>query len=370
MGAISNLAIGIIIALLPLFTKLSRGDFGRVSKDNLLVVLMALICFLLPARKRTLPIFLYIALGYGLFSLFINQYEPAAFVVMLQTFYIGVGALFFASYYEKHTEDGKDFILNGMSVGCLIQCAIVFCNELDFFVYFEAVKLFNPEANPLDIGFPGIGSLGNPNLLSAYVSLTAVSMFRERWWVFLPFPIIALIISNSLMGYFSLAAGAFYFINLNFNFIKKQYVYLMAIFGMILPFFTGLNGHDSKRLIAWKINLNLVDLSHFIFGKGPGWFYGHGIPVSRIEILVQEHNEFLSLFNLFGIIGIGLLVPTFIKFIRTPDRSMIFPSILFAGFINSYGHFSLHQSTTAIILIVTCAICLAEGNEYVFNLER
>lgn len=365
MGAISNLLLGITIALLPLYTRLSKGDFSRTSKDNLCVLVFLVLLLILPEKKRKLPDIFKLGLVYGLSLLILNQYNPASVVVMLHTFYISIGLIFFVSFYQRHETDSEYLILNGMSVGCLIQCLIVFCNKLDFKVYFELIRLFNPTAISLDSGFPGIGSLGNPNLLSAYVALTAISLFRKKWWIFLLFPLIALAISGGLMGYFSFAAGTIYYLNHKFKIIHKSWFYILSSILMVALYFTGINGHDTKRILGWKRIFSEVDLSHFLIGKGPGWFFDHGAVLSVNEILVQEHNEFISIFNFFGIIGVALIAAIVFPLVFKKDKVEIFPSILFAAFINSYGHFTLHQSTTAIIVIVSAAICLAQKDAYV-----
>lgn len=369
MGALVNLLIGVTIAFLPLYTKVAKVDFSRVSKDNLLIIIMGVLCFLLHEKKRSLPTILYVALAYGLFSIVLNQWNPISLIVQFQTFYIAAGLIFFACYYERHSRDGLDYILNGMAAGCLIQCLIVFLSYFNIPAYFYFLKIFYNDIEIIGDMSSGIGSLGNQNLLASYVSITAIALLRKRWCWLLPVPLITLYISESIMGYAAFASGVIYFSNNHFNLLKKYWLYLTGISAMVLAFFTGLGGHDTKRFKAWAEIFRMVDLNHFLFGKGPGWFFDHGLIVSGPDKMVQEHNAYISVFNVFGIIGIGFLLPSFIRFLKEKDQSSIFPSVLFAAFISSYGHFTLHQSTVAIIIIVTAAICMAEGNKNVINME-
>jgi hypothetical protein len=370
MGAMVNLLIGITIALLPLYRKVAGHDFTRTSMNNLLVIIFGVLCFLMPKKERHLPLLLYVAMAYGLFTIVYNQWEPTSIVVMLQTFYVASGILFFANFYERYSEIGTKFILDGMAIGCLIQCFIVLMNYVDIHIYFEFLKLFYSNLNYVGSAPIGIGSLGNSNLLASYVAITSIALCRKKWRFFLPFPVCALIIANSMMGYATFLCGAIYFVLSHSIYFKKSWAYFAAAVAMITVYFTGIHGMDSYRFKAWGTLFEMVDLPHFLFGKGPGWFYQHGIVISHHEIMMQEHNAFLSAFNMFGIIGIALLIPSFLRYLTLKDSNKIFPAILFAAFINSYGHFTLHQSTVAIIIIVTASICLAEGRNNVINMDR
>lgn len=291
-------------------------------------------------------------------------------MVQYQTFYIAVGLMFFACFYERFVFHKLDHILNGMAVGCVIQSIIVICTHFGFPVYFEALVLLDGSIEKVGESIDGLGSLGNSNLLAAYVSLTLISLFRKKWFYFLPLPLLALFYAHSVMGYATAFAAVFYFINSKHKLIKKHLLYLASSISMIAAYLHGVWGEDSKRFYIWSENFKKVDLSHFVFGRGPGWYSDHGILIPGYRIATQEHNEFIALFNFFGIIGAAIFVGVFAKFLFSRDVNKYFASILFAGFCNSYGHFVLHQSTTALILIVSAAICLAERGEYVVKLER
>lgn len=370
-GAIANLIIGATIALLPLVNRVSVVDFARTGKDNLLVIIFAFLCFLLGDTKRKIDSSFYLALVYGLICLAFNHWNIISINVIMQSFYVGVGLIFFTTYHERHSGDGQHFILNGMALGCIIQVILVIASKLGFNLWAHLVGVFNDDINTqADPLREGLGSLGNPNLLASYIALTVPALFRKGWNYFVPFAVLTLLFSESAMGVISCLAGVAYLFNLKNKLIKKSYLYLGSAFFMVLAFFTGANGMDSKRFFGWSEMFKRVDAWHFLFGKGPGWFADNGVKLTVHELMTQEHNAYLSIFNMFGIIGILLLLPLFFKYLKTPDRSFIFPTILFTAFVNSYGHFTLHQSTVAIIIIVTAGICLAEGNNYVVNLER
>lgn len=369
MGAIVNLLIGVVIVFLPLFTKVAAYDMSRVSKDNLMVILLGLCSFLLPKKVRQLSVIGYMALAYGLFILVFNQWNPLSISVQYQTFYISASLIFFACFYEKHSRKGLNYILNGMAIGCILQSLIVIVSFLGYPAYFKMFSLFMSDITEQSITTKGIGSLGQSNLLSAYVALTSVALFRKNLYRLLPLPLIALVIANSMMGYATFAAGIVFFINLEFKLVKGYVLYIMASVAMIAAYFTGLAGADTARFASWKEIFSRIDLAHFLFGKGPGWFFDHPVRTGLNEIMKQEHNEFISALNIFGVIGIVLFIATMAPAI-TGSKDKLFQAVLFAGFCNSYGNFVFHQSSSALILIVALAICLAEGRSHVFNLER
>lgn len=364
--ALVNLLIGITIALLPLYNRITQFDFNRTSKDNLLVVLFGLSCFILPGAVRKMTLAMYAALIYGLFFLVMNQWNVLSINVMFQVFYISAGFLFFANYYEKFDRYSFHFILKGMMAGALIQSALSIPAYFGHELYPSFAGLFSEIGEAVSPGSGKanmIGSLGNSNLLASYLALTSMaflSLKRLRYLAIIP--IVALFMTESIMGIGAFLGGVFYFLNCNYEIVKKWQIYLASIVAMVTVCFTGLGGADSGRFEIWGKIFDKVDLSHFLIGRGPGWF-----PDQKITFLdtitVQEHSNFITFFNLFGIVGITLVLPIFLKFLKAKDENAIFSSILFVAFLNSFGHFSLHQSTTAIIIIVTAAICLAGGKK-------
>lgn len=363
-----NISIGAAIAFLPLFIKVAEYDMSRVSKDNLLVILLALFSFMLPKKERSLPVVGWMMLAYGLCFLVFNQWTPLSISVQYQTFYIASGLIFFCSFFEKHDERSVTHILNGMAIGCIIQSVITIVTWAGYPIYFEVIKLIVNAERSVGTNYNGVGSLGQSNLLSAYLALTTISLFRKRLLFLLPIPLAALLIANSMMGYATLAAAICFYLNLKLNLINKLYFYALASFGMITVYFTGLNGHDTARFSSWKTIFERMDSSHILIGRGPGWFFDHPVVTPFNEIMKQEHNEFISCVNIFGVIGLAFVFAMAPALMRA--KSLLWQSIVFAGFINCYGNFTLHQSSTALILIVATAICLAEGRKYVVNVER
>jgi len=364
-GAVVNLLIGAVIAILPLFIRLGSFDFQRTAKDNLLVVIFSLLGFLMGNKKRSIGVNAWLVLIYGFFILSFNHWNVLSIMVMFQSFYIIAGLFFCVNLYEKLETDSINLILYGLIAGSIIQSVIAIPQYFGFDIYREVV-LYLPDSTYVQDADNGsgmvIGSLGNINMLASYLSLASIAILSlNKGKILIILPLIALLLNGSIMGILALIAGVTYFINLKLNFVKKWKIYTGSIIAMIAYPFSGI-GHDSGRLDIWKQSISKVNIKHFLIGAGPGWFSDQKIAIGKYWFAIQEHNEFLSFFNVFGIVGIILVAPIFIKYIIKKDNGIIFPSILFAAFCNSYGHFSFHQSTVAIIIIVAACISINEGN--------
>ncbi len=364
-GALVNLLIGITIAILPLYNRVCLLDFQRTSKDNLMVIIFGLLGFLLPNSARKISQAMLIAVIYGLFSIVINQHDVLSLYVMMQCFYIASGILFFCFYYERHDRDSFQYILNGMVIGSLIQGVMGIMGYYGIEAYPIFLSYFTEIGNitsSLNGKANTIGSLGNSNVLASYLALTSLAFIsiKQKWLVAIP--LFAMYLANSYGASISLIAGFMYYLNFKLNIVKKWQIYSAAVVAMAVYPFSGI-GHDSGRLEGWGKAVDLITVKHFFVGMGPGWFPDQKIMIMGNAFLQQEHCEYFSIFNIFGIVGIIILFPIFIKFITTKDKSRLFSSILFVAFLNSYGHFPWHISTTVIIMIPVLAICLSQGED-------
>jgi len=370
-GRMINILLGAVIALLPLYTRITQVDFNRTSKDNLLVVIFGVLCFLMPERKRTLPTSLFLGLAYCTLMLAFNQWNVVSVNVIVLTFYVLSGILFFANYYERHTKEGLKYILAGMKAGAIIQSVLIFFNLFRIDLYFDFVCwLTNSSYYSLSTGRMDnlVGSLGNTNLVASYLALTSLAFLdsKNRKWLIL-IPVLATLMTQSVMGIASLSAGIFYYFNNQFKFFSKLKLFLISAFLMFTAFFMGVHGADSGRFEGWSKNFDLVTLKHFFFGMGAGWFQDKKILILKDAVLGSEHNSFLSAFNVFGIVLLLFLAPSVWSYLNREDKRPVFSAILFAAFINSYGHFTLNQSTVAIIIIVAACVCLGDKDN-VFNI--
>ncbi len=380
--------IGIIIALLPLYIRIEGSlETNRDSKDFLfLYLIIALMIFLNGSMKSKY-------LRYSVISFIsltlLNQYDPFSSNVISQTIYIIAGLVFFLKYYEHDGERKLQHIYNGMIVGSLIQAIIAILGNFGYNIYPSLVYLAKcrpylyysiakgrwvleytiPE---LVINFKAgvkghlnvVGSLGNYNLTASYLAITIPAFLSRRYIKYLAIiPIIALILTHSYMGVGALIVGVVYYNKI----LSKIKMYLLAITGMIIFPFLNLN-LDSARFGAWFEILQDAftykfdkSIPHWIAGMGPGWFPDSHFIISKTEYFQQEHSVFMSIFNIYGLLGFALLFPIFYKFLHKEKDDRLLSTILFIIFCNSYGHFAFHQSTVMIIIIPIIALNLRES---------
>lgn len=367
-GSVTNLFLGLLVALLPLFNRFAQYDFSRTSKDNLFAISLIAIMFFLPRKKRHLGIITKLVAFFLFLLIAFNHWYVLSINVMIQTFYITSGLFFILSYAESADED-KGFIIKGVIFGSIIQSVMAVIDSFGIPSYAVAVTTFMPQVKTSYTGGNIIGSLGNPNILACYVALSIPFFFAYKWskWL-LWLPLTAIYLADSDISTFALLGGVGYYINHRYKIIKTSWLYILSTIPMILLYFLGMGGMDSGRLPTWQKNIDRLIESPFL-GYGPGWFADAKLtPKSTSDVtyvLIQEHNEFLACVNTFGLVGMALIAFVFYR-CRTPP--LMWGSVLYIGFLNAYGHFSLHVSTTAIILLIAGAVCLSGGKD-VINLD-
>ncbi len=405
---LAHLILAVMAALLPLYTRFASQDVSRSVKDNLAVAMLALVCVILPGDKRKIPAIAWVSLSACLALLILNQWAVISVNVVIQQIYIGLWACFAVRFYESFEKDRLNYILNGIAIGCIIQSILAIGDYFGAYLYGKSIiglkNYFDPHAHAEWISYAkdgvgsAIGSLGNQNILSSFLALSSMALFRPKWKYFLILPVLGLIASGSMMGILSFVGGLIYLA------IKdKQSMYIMGAVAMLVVWIGGGFGIDNGRVKLWNRSLENTRGYELFFGHGPGWFADKRILTDKLEITAlengyftaidfdaflkgakfninsplygdeasmagQEHNEFLSLFNVFGIPGLVLCLLLFKNFFTSEDFGS-WPSILYVAFLNSFGHFSLHQSSTAIIIVIAGCVCVAQGKTDVFNLE-
>lgn len=316
-------------------------------------------------KLRSLPKSLIFAFIYFFICAFFNHHNVISFMVIVHSFYLVIGIAFLWRLYETLDLKTIHFIYYGMIAGSLIQCAFIYARFNGFDLYpmlmswFGAKTLFNDTQMIM-------GTLLNPNLVGAYLVITLPAFLHLKRLAFISaVPLVCIFFSDSLMAIACLFAGVAYLILNQY----KKLLYIGAMVSMVLVFFF-VKGHDSNRFMIWKQSFQAVDAQHLIIGKGPAWFADQQFKDENQIVAQEEHNEFIALFNWFGLLGIALLLKPFWNFLKSKDADLILPCSLFIAFCNAFGHFNLHQSTTAIIILIALAFCLAQGEKHVINLER
>jgi len=322
-------------------------------------------------KIRSIGPYFKFAIGCIIVATIMNLSPIFANNTVTHTLNILVAVVFFVKYFEGFDEKSIQYILDGMILGSLIQGVFGISGYFGYEMYFNLIKFFLPDGSVISSALSGssnvVGSLDNPNLLASYLCITIPAFFsRKKILPLIIVPTTALILSNAYMGIFSLVAGALYFINSRYSIISKMKVYILTIFFMLL--FPLVNTTmDSGRFYIWKKILSESTIYHWLFGFGPGWFADRKMIIEGNTNIIQEHNAFLTFFNIYGLRGFIVLAPVFYTFMKTKDRNVLLSTTLFIVFCNSYGHFTSHQSTVIIIFIPLLAICLADSEKSLIN---
>jgi len=388
-GKLVNLILGAVIALLPFYIEISFVPMERSGKDFVSILIMLLLFFVMPDKKRDAPIALK---AFGFFALFlfvfnrpevfplisnektltatlVNQINTISAIneialINTQSIFILCAISFLVCLYERIDTSTLKHILDGISIGVILQASIAIIAWMGFDIYRFTVLTLNPISkftqfgDQNSIGFKTF--LGNPNILASYLSIGVFSLFRKRWAYFIPLVLVGLILTKSSLG---VAVFVISFV-LMMTWPEVREVWGLVLAGIILAYFTFIT-IDPLSMSSGRFDLINSILSRFPFeksllGVGPGWLAIQDIRIEKV-VISQAHNELLESFLIFGILGPVIYLWIVKKALRA-NRSP-FTWILLASFINSLGHFNLHISVTVFIFITALVACLALGSD-------
>lgn len=355
-----------MVALLPLYIRISTVDLERVSKTNALLCLIPILVLFFGERARSFPSILKIILIAAMFHLIIFQYEPAAMVGIYQSISICVGILFLIKYHESYSVNENNIIFNSICIGALIQCVIAITQLFNFDLYGWIILYFNPQSVASGSYVEGhkaiFGSFQNPNVLGAYLAMCLPAFIRSKNLVFLGVIVFAIIIAaGSLIPIAAAVIVISYFIFSRFE--KFYYIgYPIAFFSFCFLF----PDYTSERAKIWLWYLDKIDLRHFLIGKSASW-----MPLNVMQIgtgfVTNIHNDIFALFNIFGILSVLAVGYIIHLVVKNKDKNKIFGATLLSSFVIMLGSFPMHIASTSFLTLIALAHCLK--GSYVSNME-
>lgn len=364
-----NILIGCMIAFLPLYTRISSVDIGRISKVNVLLYLLPLVILLLGQKVRSFHPGMLAIFCAAIAHTIIFQYEPASIWGFYQSLSMGLGMLFIVKYNESYIDSGKEVILNFMCLGAVIQSLVAIGQYLDFDIYHKLIFFLNKDITVHGAYVSGhkaiFGTLGNPNVLGAYLALCLPAFFRSNLHLLLSIPVgLAIGLAGSLIPVAAILIAISYYYSPQFK-GKDAITYIVFpsafyLFCFLYP------QHTSDRSEIWAWYLSKIDWLHALIGKSASW-----LPLNimrlRTGTVDNVHNEFFTAFNTFGIFALAAIGYMIKLICDNTSKDKIFASIFVAAFILSHGSFPMHLASTVLIIMVSIAYCL-KGN-YVSNLD-
>lgn len=261
---------------------------------------------------------------------------------------------------------------------CLTQTAWIFLQYFGFNLY----NLFAPSNMQLlsnvdqkwAISTTNVisGSLGHPNLSAAMIAITVPSLFRLGFWRYVPFAVVALLLTKSSFGIGTFVITMAFW---SFGSIGMLTTLAGALGVFIYGHFYGGFFSNNNRADVWLDSISLFfkqDLLSVIFGNGLGWFpSAFNSSFNYDSTYNHVHNEYLEVLFSFGFVGLFLLLFIVISFLR-----MNAPKYLKASFIaitfNCLANFPFHVGSlaaTSILVAATIFIHRKESDDGIFSFK-
>jgi len=262
---------------------------------------------------------------------------------------------------ENITLDRK-FLEKLFAYCCLVQAAWVLVDKAGFDIYGTILgSVFDGVQKTTKAGVPWnekavTGSLGHPTLSGAYMGILLPFVYRlKKYLIFLP--VLAIHYTQSSMAALTAYVVILYIATYDSRF--KYHLFFCHCVALALLLHHG-NTHggffsDSARLEFWRVALAKHGLASPVFGNGPGFIEIAGVQLSKnSEVLRPEHNEILTLYFQYGLIGIAILIYIIrlkvVEFYK--EKDVYFKGALVGLVFNSLGNFPLHIASTGTIFII------------------
>lgn len=367
---LSPILLGCMVAFLPLYIRITSVNVERISKANALLCLLPILISMFGITLRKFPEVLKAIFIAAMFHVVIFQYEPASTNGIYQSIAICLGLLFVIKYHESADHFDIDYVLDFLCIGALVQSALVVTQLFGFDLYTDLICLFDNkliiDGSFVDGHYAIFGSLQNPNVFGAYQALCLPAFFRSKKLMAWSLVVIAtIILAGSRMPMAAACFSILYYLAVN-NKIKEYALYIsftvaFYAFCFLLP------DHTSDRMIIWGDFLSKVDLKHFLIGGSPSWLSFHVTRIGK-SYATNLHNEYLSIFNIYGILGLIAVGYLFHLVIKNQSKNKVFGAIMVGAFVNMHGNFPLHIAPTCLIIMLALAHSLK--GSYGINMDR
>lgn len=290
--------------------------------------------------------------------------DPKLLDRMMSTivFFMAGGMLFLAI---RNCKIKNDLFYDVICIAAIIQGIISGLQMLGFDPVFELLNRTITAQKLLDKNMI-IGSLGNPNFLTAFMAFSLVFFLRGKWIFAAIIPVFFLIAGKTTGSFVAAAMGIsiyyrkpIYGIIISAAYMLWDSPYRQTVLGItgspsdggsvtvITPQGSVLEDEkrDMGRVFYWKTAITqlLANPLYVIFGFGPG----------TGPFRYPLHNEWLESWYQYGVIGFGLLSGYVLTIYRKNK-------ILFTAFIiiclNMAVNYPLHLGPSAFLIIIIAAL--------------
>jgi len=190
-----------------------------------------------------------------------------------------------------------------------------------------------------------VGTLGNNNFLSLFLAISLPFFFRKMWWYFVPVIIVLMFIAITSTSMVAMVIGCLYYF---WPKVKKRYLVLMTLPFLVFTVITKqsltihLLSSSHDRFDFWLVAWNQISQTWqgLLLGIGPGAPWGSNFPL---------HNEWITLFWHFGIIGSVLAVGYLITIYR---KNRMLLSAFIIACIGAMGTYPMHLAPSAFLILI------------------
>jgi hypothetical protein len=275
--------------------------------------------------------------------------------------YISIGMAIYTAVANSSID--KEKVYNVICATSLVQCALALMQIMGLDPILSFLNnWFN--AQPLLDRHSPIGSLVNPNFLSAYVSITLPLWFRGRWKYLIGIPITVIILCKTTSAFIPAVIGCVYYfwpriwVKVNKRDWYEAYevfvsVTLLIVACVLYAMFSHASILDNPRWGMWvsALTISFANWNTILVGMGPGAGWTQPYPL---------HSEPVTMLYQYGIVGLALLA----GFIVTVPRHnrMLYAAFIIAV-INSFGNYPLHLSPSAFLIIIICGMISGTAGE-------
>jgi len=258
----------------------------------------------------------------------------------------------------------RKFLTKLFASMCLLQSMWIILDYFNFDIYGVAFGLFGDVQKLTDTGKDWeivhgkaiTGSLGHPLLSASYVAILLPFVYKFKKYLAI-IPITALSLTGSAMGIITAYVATLYIITHRFRFrVHLLFIHIIGLF--CLGYHGYKNGgffSDSARLINWQAMIAKHWSKSPFFGNGPGFLGNQNFKIpGGTEIFRPEHNEILTLYFQYGLMGLALIA-IYSKIILvnfTKEKDFYFKGAIVAFLFNCLGSFPLHIASLSFIFII------------------
>ncbi len=280
--------------------------------------------------------------------------------VVFQMFFLIAGGIIYLAVAKSKLS--LEFLFNVICISTILQILIAISQV------FNADPVVWLLSNVIKVNFESYtgftGTLGNINFFSAYLVITLPFFLRRKWWIILlAYPYFLIRQHTSVAVVAAIIGLAYYaYQEPRFrDFFKNPWHRAGLITTVLLAVVTCFYLYDGMsrlfppegdyRLNKWAMAFNQISSSWVtvIFGLGPGSSWGGEGAL---------HNEYLTVFHRFGLIGLSFVLIYIAKAYR--GNRILFTSFIIIC-INAIGNLSMHLAPSIFLILIVLGLMEREG---------